>query len=103
MKTIQERMRDGADICHARNIQLDYARVVTEAADRIDAIEAEVAEYRKCADDQAMKHKVERDGLMADKEVLLGHMETIRNCTNDPAIASLTNVVIERMAHGGGK
>lgn len=41
--------------------------------------------------------------LAADKEVLLGHMATIRNVTNDPAISMLTNVVLERMAHGGGK
>ena len=40
MKKIQERLRDGAETCHARNIQLDYARIATKAADRIDALEA---------------------------------------------------------------
>ena len=47
MTTLQERLRDGADICYARNIQLDYARVVTEAADRIDALENEMARIRE--------------------------------------------------------
>ena len=91
-KSLQERLRDGADICHARKIYTDFAGIAEEAADRIDtleelnaqlreqndavdaacaylerqidALEAEVAEYRKCADDQAMAYKVERDGLM---------------------------------------
>jgi len=39
--------------------------------------------------------------LAADKEVLLGHMATIRNVTNDPAIAMLANLVLERMTQGG--
>ena len=126
MTTLQERLRDGARIASGRGIYLDYVAIAREAADRIDALqelnaqlreqnnsvdsacaylerqidalEAEVAEYRKCADDAAMKHKVERDALMNDKEVLLGHMTTIRNVTNDPAIAMLTNLVLERMA-----
>ena len=41
-QSLQARLRDGADICHARNIQLDYAKVAEEAADRIDALEAEI-------------------------------------------------------------
>ena len=49
-KSLQERLRDGADICYARNIQLDYARVATEAADRIDALEAQVAALTKDAE-----------------------------------------------------
>ena len=97
--TLQERLRDGADICHARNIQLDYARVATEAADRIDDLTAKLDQYRT----EYFAALRERDELAADKEVLLNHMTTIRNCTTSPAIASLTRVVIERMAQGGGK
>lgn len=137
MKTIQERLRDGADICYARNIQLDYARVVTEAADRIDTLEAEVTtmqdhiteitseehsipelrqelfdqleEKRKCYFAVSQYQKANQNlleqvaALAADKDVLLGHMATIRNCTNDPAISMLTNLVLERMAQEGGK
>lgn len=207
--TIQKRLRDGASIARDRRINLDYATVATEAADRIDLLEelnsqlreqndavdaacadleaanrdlvagkfTDVAvsfaseyigieggvaplliemfaaqfkeshaenylemrftssqilpseqfvvrvqkvagktphalrleaeqqrdEYRQAADEAAMKHKVERDELMNDKEVLLNHMATLRNVTKEPQVSLLTRLVIERMAQGGGK
>jgi hypothetical protein len=85
---------------------------------------AELDIVSKFADDAAAAHKVERDELnaqysdalgqishldakchelLSDKEVLLCHMHTIRNTTMSPAIASLTRVVLERMAQGGEK
>ena len=94
--SLQERLRN------PQSIEV-LTRAAEDGADRIDSLEADVAEYRKCADDAAMAHKVERDELMADKEVLLGLMATIRDCTNDPAISRLAHLVLERMAQGGGK
>ena len=106
MTTLQERLRDGARIASGRGIYLDYVAIAREAADRIDALqelnaqlreqnnsvdsacaylerqidalEAEVAEYRKCADDAAMKHKVERDGLMEQVAALTKDAERMR-------------------------
>jgi hypothetical protein len=40
MTPLQTRLRDTADLCHARNINPDWARLATEAADRIDELEA---------------------------------------------------------------
>jgi len=100
LRSVPERSRTTLEA--ADRIDLDAARIDT-LAKVVDRLQTERDEYRKCADDQAMKHKVERDELIADKEVLLGHMVTIRNCTNDPAIASLTSVVLERMAQKGEK
>ena len=59
MKTIQERLRDGAETCHARNIQLDYARIATKAADRIDALEAEVEMWKATSNAVVDFEKVE--------------------------------------------
>ena len=120
MKTIQERLRDGADICHARKIYTDFAGIAEEAADRIDLLEelnAQLREQNNAVDAacaylerqiDALEAEVEslqlrNQELAADKEVLLGNMATIRNVTNDPAIASLADVVLERMAPGGMK
>ena len=58
----------------------------------IDALETEIESLQ-----------LRNQELAAEKEVLLNHMTTIRNCTTSPAIASLTRVVLERMAQGGGK
>ena len=56
--SLQERLRDEI----TRTVALDVLH--HDAANKIDALEAEVADYRKAADDQAMAHKVERDELM---------------------------------------
>jgi uncharacterized coiled-coil protein SlyX len=48
--TLVERLRDGADICHARNSSLDFAKVATEAADRIEALEARPMNLQKVID-----------------------------------------------------
>ena len=53
-------------------------------------------EYQREADGMAAKHKVERDALAADIEVLLGHINTMQKCSNDPAIFNLATVVLER-------
>ena len=119
-KSLQERLRDGADICHARKIYTDFAGIAEEAADRIDLLEelnAQLREQNNAVDAacaylerqiDALEAEVEslqlrNQELAADKEVLLGNMATIRNVTNDPAIASLADVVLERMAPGGMK
>ena len=68
------------------------AQTVVRLESRIDALEAEVESLQ-----------LRNQELAADKEVLLGHMVTIRNCANDPAISNLANVVLERMAPGGMK
>ena len=85
-------------------------RAAEDGADRIDALEAEGAAFamRKAIEIHKLEEEVEslqlrNQELAADKEVLLGHMTTIRNVTNDPAIASLADVVLERMAPGGMK
>ena len=41
-RSLQERLRDGADICHARKIYTDFAGIAEEAADHIDKLEAEI-------------------------------------------------------------
>ena len=46
-KSLQERLRDGADICHARKIYTDFAGIAEEAADRIDTLENEMARIRE--------------------------------------------------------
>ena len=78
MKTIQERLRDGADTCHARNIQLDYARVATKAADRIDALEAEVAALTKDAGRYQWLRHGDNDEFVI-KETPLGNPYLSRN------------------------
>ena len=85
MTTLQEHLRNPP------NVEL-LAHWAEKAADKIDALEAEVESLQ-----------LRNQELAAEKEVLLGHMTTIRNVTNDPAISMLTNVVLERMAQGGGK
>ena len=92
-----------------------WAKDVTdEAADKIDALEAKIDqyrvdlfealkerdEYRTAADKMAAAHKVERDTLMADIDVLLCHLATISNITNDQAVICLARVVLERMGRG---
>ena len=86
----------------------ERSRTTLEAADRIDALEAKLDQYRteyfqtlRERDALRANNKElldQRFALMDDKAVLLGHMETIRNCTNDPAISNLAKVVLERMA-----
>lgn len=114
-----------------RSVGKDYDfhdnALVYKAADRIDLDASHIATLAKVVD----KLQTERDELRVqysdalgqishldakqgvlraqvaaladDKEVLLGHMTTIRHCTNDPSIAILTRLVLERMAQGGGK
>ena len=91
MTTLQERLRNAP--------WMDHKSLVREAADRIDDLTAKLDQYRT----EYFQALRERDELAADKEVLLGHMATIRNVTNDPAISNLAKVVLERMAPGGGK
>jgi hypothetical protein len=67
--TLQNRLRQGASISRERQINLDFAKIADEAADRIDVLEA-------------------------IQEVLLGHIETINKCTNDPSIANLSRAVL---------
>jgi len=45
----------------------------------------------------------ERDAFKADVEVLLGHMDTMQRCTNDPMMYNLASVVINRFAAMKGK
>lgn len=96
MTTIQERLRNYIGIAHIDNCHL----VMQEAADIIDALEAnnrelldqrfdlmeQGAEYRKCADDAAMAHKVERDGLMVKVDALTRAMK--------PALAAMNSISV---------
>jgi len=82
--TIQDHLREEL----RRTVDLDMLH--NDAADKIDALEAEIESLQ-----------LRNQELADDKEVLLGHMVTIRNVTNDPAISMLANVVLERMAQKG--
>jgi hypothetical protein len=57
-------LAQGASISRERNMNLDFAKVADSAATAIQELQAEVAEYRKAADDMAAAHKVERDELL---------------------------------------
>jgi hypothetical protein len=120
MTTIQDNLRLGASISRERNLNLDYAKIADEAADRIDALETEVLtwkicndrtsdaakdlarerdEYRKCADDMAAAHKVERDALRDALEELMEWQVKNVKVWNNSAYDNASRV----MAQGGEK
>jgi hypothetical protein len=86
-------LSQGASISRERNMNLDFAKVADSAAMAIQELQAERDlaksdamrnavlavsfkaerdEYRKAADDQALAHKVERDGLGRDLHMAKG-------------------------------
>ena len=101
-------VNDGADALEALQDQLDMQAGSIEAvqaanqrlAAERESLRAEVERLTTEKKAAAMNYEAQIDWLNGDKEVLLGHMDTINRCSNDPAIYNLSKVVIERFSAG---
>ena len=94
---VVDKLQTERDVLRANNKELLDQRFAL--MDQVAALQEKLDQYRT----EYFQTLRERDELAADKEVLLGHMATLRNITKEPQVSLLTRLVLERMAPGGMK
>ena len=69
MTDLTERLRLGASISRARNLNLDYAKVADEAADEIERLQATIAGLRKSASLRVRFHAAGLADVTAERDM----------------------------------
>jgi hypothetical protein len=83
--------RHAAEVA-VKHPSLPKSRAALSAA--LDEVLAACDEYKKCADDQAMAHKIERDGLML-KIKAMERMQDERNLMKDQYNSALLSARLQ--------
>ena len=89
--------KDAMEQCFALTKERDQLRAEVERLKGLIALKDTTITFNQTT---ILTLQARLTALESDKEVLLGHMDTINRCSNDPAIFNLSKVVIERFAAG---